>query len=216
MTVLAYQNFSNSSAETRRLLPSEILDVWERGLGHSITQQALLLLAMMCPDTPLDGLAQLSIGERDARLLRLRERLFGPHLEGIIGCPKCCKQLELTFYVSDVYASGISQVAPYPLDIDGYDICFRLPTSEDLLAVMQAQDVEAMRGLLLARCAVEVRHNGVELSVDELPATIVGTLIEMMAQADPQTDVQLNVLCPTCRHNWLATFDIASFLWSEI
>jgi hypothetical protein len=37
-----------------------------------------------------------------------------------------------------------------------------------------------------------------------------------MVQADPQADVQLALTCPACGHQWEATFDIASFFWSEI
>lgn len=35
-------------------------------------------------------------------------------------------------------------------------------------------------------------------------------------QADPQANVQLNVSCPACSHQWQMTFDILSFFWTEI
>ena len=37
-----------------------------------------------------------------------------------------------------------------------------------------------------------------------------------MAEADPQADIQLALSCPACGHQWLSTFDIVSFFWSEI
>ncbi len=37
-----------------------------------------------------------------------------------------------------------------------------------------------------------------------------------MNRADPQADVQLNLSCPSCNHNWQMVFDIVSFFWSEI
>ena len=39
---------------------------------------------------------------------------------------------------------------------------------------------------------------------------------EAMAQVDSQADVQLDLVCPSCGHQWQATFDIVSFFWSEI
>ena len=37
-----------------------------------------------------------------------------------------------------------------------------------------------------------------------------------MAEADPQADVQLALVCPACGHTWQATFEIVSFLWAEL
>ena len=41
-------------------------------------------------------------------------------------------------------------------------------------------------------------------------------IIDQMALADPQADVQLNLSCPACNHHWQSVFDIVSFFWSEI
>jgi hypothetical protein len=37
-----------------------------------------------------------------------------------------------------------------------------------------------------------------------------------MADADPQADVRLALDCPACGHNFLAAFDVAAYLWSEV
>src|SRR5512132_3467594 len=84
---------------------SELLAVWECGLGQSLVQRALWLLSAACPDMSLDALAQLSIGQRDARLLELREWLFGSSLVSVAVCPRCREQLELAFDMSDVRVS---------------------------------------------------------------------------------------------------------------
>jgi len=49
------------------LSASELLNVWEQGLTQPPVQRALTLLAVACPDTPPVALAELSIGQRDAR-----------------------------------------------------------------------------------------------------------------------------------------------------
>jgi hypothetical protein len=197
---------------------SELLSVWERGRSQPSHRQALLLLAAACTETKLEELAELSIGRRDARLLTLRERLFGPRLVSMAGCPVCGEKLELSFDVADVRVeAGEEQNSQLSLEMEGYEVLFRLPDSNDLaaLAIIGA-DREDGRGTLLKRCLTEVRLNGQEQQVEELPTEIVGAVTKRMSQTDPQADVKLCLDCPACGHDWLATFDILSFLWSEI
>ncbi len=73
----------------RALLAFELLRVWEQGLTLTPVQRALALLAAACPDTSTDALAGLSIGQRDACLLTLREWAFGPQLISLATCPAC-------------------------------------------------------------------------------------------------------------------------------
>jgi hypothetical protein len=37
-----------------------------------------------------------------------------------------------------------------------------------------------------------------------------------MAEADPQAEVELSLRCLMCGNQWLAPFDVVSFLWREI
>ena len=101
--------------------------------------------------------------------------------------------------------------------MDGYEILFRLPDTTDLAALeMTGASRQAIRNLMLNRCLSEVRYNGKEQKVEELPAAIVDEVTERMSLADPQADIKLSLECPSCRNRWLAPFDILSFLWSEV
>jgi len=44
------------------LSASELLNIWELGRSKTFVSQALLLLSASCPETPIDTLAELSIG----------------------------------------------------------------------------------------------------------------------------------------------------------
>jgi hypothetical protein len=200
----------------RGLSASALLEAWECGLGQPIARRALLLLAVVDPDRSLDALAQLSIGQRDAHLLELRAWLFGTQLMSVAVCAQCRERLELTFDVADVRTAEMPASSGSVLQMDGYEVHFRAPNSDDLAAIAVTQDVDAMRQLLLARCTWDIRYNGAKQAAEQLPAQIVEALTQSMARADPQADVQLQVTCPACGCEWLATFDIASFLWSEI
>jgi hypothetical protein len=202
------------------LTASELLSAWERGQGQSATERALILLSAACPDTPADVLARLSLGQRDRLLLSLREWLFGPTLVSLARCPACDEQLELSFRVADIRAPE-AETRPgdaHSLSVSGYEVSFREPNSLDLAAVTHEQDVETGRRLLLERCLLQARAGETEesLSVAELPPEVIESVVEGMAHADPQADVQLALNCPRCGHAWQEAFDILSFFWTEI
>lgn len=136
----------------RVLLASELLAVWERGLWQNPVERALALLEAACADEPAEALARLSVGERDARLLRLRGWTFGPRLTSLVRCPSCGEQLELTLDVTDLQARPAAEVGAVS-DVSGapartfamttaeYEVAFRLPNSLDLAAACAGVEV---------------------------------------------------------------------------
>ena len=54
------------------------------------------------------------------------------------------------------------------------------------------------------------------MEAKELPQTSIGTVLQAMADADPQADVQIALSCSNCGHSWPLAFDIVSHLWGEI
>jgi hypothetical protein len=202
----------------RPLSAVELLDVWEEGYARSPIRRALLLLTAACPGTPPERLAQLSIGQRDARLLRLREWTFGPQLDCLLACPGCGEQLELSFQVADIGVTGEEDDdgAALSLALDGYQVQFRLPNSLDMIAVTEGPAIGSPRSQLLERCLVAIQLDDQDRPADELPANVLDALVERMTAIAPQADVQLAVECPACGHGWGATFDIVSFFWSEL
>lgn len=198
-----------------RVPTAKLLDIWEVGASLPLPRRVLLLLAAACPEASEDEFAELPIGRRDAQLLRLRERLFGPELTAVAQCPSCGEQVESTFRVEDIrLGEGVAIEAMHAAQIDGYRATFRLPTSSDLLALT---DRRTARETLLARCLTEVRNpNGEAVMVESLAEEVIAAIAARMAAADPQADIELRLACPTCDHRWPGVFDIASFLWKEL
>jgi hypothetical protein len=182
------------------LSATELLSVWESGSNQSPLLRALTILAAACPDASSESLACLTIGQRDARLLALRERMFGAELTGITDCPECGENVELSFKCSDILSQPETE-APTELSVqsDGREVRFRLPTSADLLAVNTSAQ-------LLERCLLN-RGNHQDF---------VPVILEKMSSADPMADIHFALNCPNCAHKWEAAFDIAAFLWREI
>jgi hypothetical protein len=199
------------------LSTAEWLSMWEAGLMQQPAEWVLTLLAVACPDLPADTLALLSIGQRDARLLTLRESLFGSQVANLTECPACGEQLELTFDAADIRVpSQVSLTESFTLSEDEWQVHFRLPNSLDLLAIANVQEPEDARRSLFQRCILQAEENGVAVPADQLPEQAVNAVAAYMSQIDPQADVQLALTCPACAHQWQASFDIVRFLWSEL
>jgi hypothetical protein len=201
----------------RALSSSELLTVWELGWAQTPVQQALTLLGGACPDLSAEALGRLSVGRRDALLLALRERLFGPRLVGLAVCKNCGERVELTFGTGEIRTAPAEEPAEtLSLDADGYRVEFRLPNSHDLVAVTDSANEPSARQLLLGRCLLAASRDGSATRSEQLPEGVVEAVVKRMAEADPQADVSLALACPHCQYQWQATFDIVSFLWSEI
>jgi len=201
----------------RALSAAELLCVWERGLAQSPAQRSLTLLTMACASQTPDQLARLSIGQRNTQLLALREKTFGPRLTSLADCPACGVSLELQLTVADVRVTpSVPPQEIITLNKDEYEVRFRLPNSLDLAAIPGEADPSEIRGQLLKRCLCAAHRRGREIDVNQLPPGLLAAVVDQMAQADPQANVQLALGCPQCRHQWQAPLDIASFLWSEI
>ena len=211
----------------RSLSALELLNIWEWGHNQPSWSRAMRLLTTACPDVSSDMLTQLSIGQRDAMLLTLREWTFGSELASQTECPNCGEPLELNFNVADVRMESpqFEPGAKFSLSLAEYQVSFRLPNTLDLMAICASQQrfatathkqPETAQQVLLERCILAAVHNSENLSLNQLPSNAIDAVIAEMAQVDPQANVPLDTNCPACGHEWQLVFDIVSFFWSEI
>lgn len=202
----------------RPLSAGQLLEAWERGLAETRWRRALPLLAVSS-ETSMEGVATLSVGERDRRLLKLREWAFGSQLSSIADCANCGERLEwmidTTSFPSFPGQQAESQ-ADEMFERDDYSIRFRLPNTLDLEAVARSTDADAARNVLLERCVTSAAKAGEQVGAAALPEVVTEELAKRMAEVDPQADVQMDLTCPACGHRWQALFDIESFFWVEI
>ncbi|MEL7067758.1 MAG: phage baseplate protein [Cyanobacteria bacterium J06581_3] len=219
----------------RDLTASDLLYIWEWGQGRSLIQQALMILSVAYPDLPPHTLAQLPIGQRDAQLLNLRSRTFGPQIQSVAHCPNCAETLEYSLTVQDITLTpvkaldnhSVTEPAFHSWKKESYDVRFRLPTSNDLLAIKNLSVTEAS-AVLLAKCIdtiespsetsenKESNPGGKSLTPAQLPGPIAKALIDHIGQQDPQAEIELALSCPSCQHQWHQLFDIVAYFWQEI
>src|SRR5258708_4478818 len=93
----------------RPLSAAELLSAWERGSGQPPHERALRVLTAACPDRSFEELASLTIGERDAHLLKLREWTIGEEFTALLTCPACGNSLELNFSVEDIRIASVDE-----------------------------------------------------------------------------------------------------------
>jgi hypothetical protein len=196
----------------------ELLEIWECGGTQAPVVRALSLLAAACPELTLEQITTLSIGQRDARLLALREALFGPELESVVDCPGCNERLELSLRTTDLRSGSESQqqATEVSLSVAGFDLRLRPPNSRDVLSAGSYADSGERRGRLLKCCLLSAERNEVPVEVDYLSAEVAEAAAQKLAQIDPFADIRMNINCPSCGHAWRAAFDIVEFLWAEV
>lgn len=200
--------------------PAQLLHVWERGGEMSATANALLLLESCCDEAMVD-LAALPLGQRDALLLQLRERLFGEEIQGVASCPQCLAMVEAGFRCEDVLHAAAVLDASMPTvehTLAHHDLFvrFRLPDSRDLISIEPCGSAQQARERLLERCVLAATRDAKDWPVLALPQDMQMEIAQAMGQADPQADVQLAFRCPDCAHEWQPAFDVARFLWQEL
>lgn len=200
---------------------AELLSLWENGLRQGPIDRALSVLEAAYPEQSADTLAGLSIGERDARLFRVREICFGPRIICTMLCPRCAERLEWESKVAElcVHEGKISS-AELCVEAEAYRLRFRLPNSRDLAAVCEDGDGDRKgdrRQRLLRRCLMgATTPEGGTLRMEQLPETALQAMVREMERADPQSNLHIRLACPACGHGWQGLFDIVSFLWAEI
>lgn len=198
---------------------TELLNVWEAGLHKSLIEKSLHLLNAAYPVIGIDDLANLSIGERDAGLLKLREAMFGSRLVNIVHCPACSELIEWETNLKDLQLQTFPQVViskEYALEVDNYNIRFRLPNSRDLAKATLESASYGDPKKLLSECILDVRRDQEICVANELPEQVFATLNRRMGEEDPQADMWMLLSCPCCSYQWNAQFDIVTYLWSEI
>lgn len=196
----------------RTLSQKELLAVWEAGLGLPPSERAAELLLAAGDEDP----SRLTAGQRDADLLEMRERLFGPAIAATADCPKCGQTQEFEMLVEDVRATRALPAPELSLTRDGYSVAFRLPVLADLTAIQGEGDESSMRSALLGRCVLRAEAAGVALAPSQLPDAIIQAVSARMAEADPQGEIELSIECSSCNFAWIEWFDIVSFFWGEI
>lgn len=198
----------------RALAANDFILARELGEMHDAADRAVAMLAFAFPDESPDDLRRLSLGRRNARLLEMRERLFGPRLNAYAECPHCGAALEFALDAASLRREPPASELDF--EEDGFVVRFRLLDSRDFQATGRCADVDAARALLVESSVVEARAGGRAVAAAELPPAVIERLAQRLEECDPQAETLVALVCPACAGEWELLFDVASFLHTEV
>ncbi|MFL6448507.1 MAG: phage baseplate protein [Bryobacteraceae bacterium] len=199
------------------LAPKQILAIWEQGNLRCLTERAYMLLAAALPEAETEQLLSMSVGKRDDYLLRLRAATIADRIEGYAECTRCGERLSFSVRTNDIVLMDSDfQSAEHHREIHGYNVWFRLISVADLLAVRGSTEVERVRRILIRRCVLKAEKNSSAVSVSSLSAETIEKIGEAVREYDAHAELRFHMACPTCGHQWSASFDIVSFFWKEL
>jgi hypothetical protein len=209
---------ATSGAQSCTLSSQAILAAWEEGQTQVAAGRNLVILRHAFPRMEGAALDAWSVGRRDEALLDVHEATFGSRIEGMTSSPCCGEELDLAFSAGDVRDAAGEGGREYEVTIENgtYRLTFRLPTSADLLAAAACFDEETAVETIVERCVLTAERAGEQIGVEELPDEALEALGEAMAHHDPQSDVRLDLRCPSCGLEWQVWFDIGAFLWEKL
>ncbi|HET8934504.1 MAG TPA: hypothetical protein VFN67_13740 [Polyangiales bacterium] len=190
--------------------PEVLLRVWEHAQLQPPALRALSLLRIEAPSAPLHELAALSIGERDQRLLNVRERCLGAGFDATSRCPNCHEQVELAFATDDLRSAAADSGREVSVEHAPWSVVARPACSADLLGV--ALDSAQAPRALLERCLLKVEREGVAANPSELPDEVALLVEQALADADALIELH----CAACDERYELAFDVANYFWSEL
>jgi hypothetical protein len=187
---------------------NEVLTLWERALAAG---------PLALDDALLGAAAPASLAARNAALLALRARLFGPAQRLRAVCPACAAVLEFSVDCESLAVSlqpAAQARAEHSLLCEGYRVAYRAPDIEDWRAAAAASDfVPALLRRCIARCE---RDDGSECEPSSLPSAVTEALSSALEALEPGACVDFDLRCPECAAHWNAPMDCGAVLYGEV
>jgi hypothetical protein len=193
---------------------ANLLEAWESAQYLAPSDRALKFLSFASPASEANAVEELTIGERDLRLMRFRKGLFGSKLEVQMPCGACGQNMEATLDL-DSFAAPLEPPDKDDrlVNIKGRSLRIRAPKVKDVKEISGAADRSSIVKGLLASCVRTA--NGTALDPELLDAEEISQIGDCMAQLDSSADIVVALTCPHCGATAQWSFDIAHVLFRE-
>ncbi|WP_119730206.1 DUF6760 family protein [Thermomonospora amylolytica] len=213
----------------------ELLAGASRGTAELVTAVLAGRLRRIGSIAPVtEGTARdLTVGDRQFLLLKLREITFGPDVAAVVSCPwpACGKKMDAGFRIPDVPVRSGGDGPLFDLElsreaapVDGgrahRRVRFRLPTGGDqeaLAGLVDGDPAGALRALL-ERCVVAIGPaRPPEAGWSETLSPRARAEIERaMAAVAPGPELTMDARCPECGRTFTLPFEVADFFFGEV
>lgn len=162
-------------------------------------------------DAPVSSrlMRRLLVGDRDFLMLQLRACTLGDSVQAVLSCPACSQRMDLEFSIASVPVETRPQLGvSHAVDVGGRTVRFRLPSGEDQEAVL-GMELGQAASELLRRCLLD--DGGTSPDVGE--REVIATEMEKLA---PRVELELDLTCPECGHEFVSPFDTTAFFFEEM
>jgi len=187
---------------------NDVLALWERACAAGPLARDDALLGESAPA---------SLSARNAALLALRARLFGPTQRLRAACPACAAVLEFSVDCEALSSSlqpAADAGAVHAMQCAGHRVSYRVPDITDWRAAAAAPDFVAA---LVQRCVAQCeRDDGAECAPASLPSTVTEALSGALEALEPGACVDFDLCCPECAEHWSAPMDCGAVLYVEV
>lgn len=188
-----------------------VLDVWTAGSGvHPVLRGA----AVVGPQGPTDGrsLTDVPLAALATAALALLARHSTAPLDTLARCPRCDEEIELALPWE---ALREDETPPQTLRVptSAGPLVLRAPTTGDLLALVDADPVEA-RDAVLGRCA---RHpDGTAVDTSTLAEPDLVALADATERLTGLAVAEVATRCPTCDRPIALVVHPENLLWQAV
>src|SRR5215471_1564521 len=142
------------SINVRAAPAGQLIDAWDVGAAQHPIDRALTM-AEVFTGLGRAELAALSLGERDALLVRIRRLLFGDRLEGVCVCDECHERSEFELDASTLPDATPPENGVITISTPNGPVHARLPNSLDLATIVNLADEENAAMTLAQRCLLD-------------------------------------------------------------
>ena len=178
----------------------------------------------------------LSIGDRNFLLLKIREITFGSKISAVVPCPwhGCGAKMDIDFNIEDIPVRAgskpaqkwytISLVRNHFTNPDSFtetvEMNIRVPDGEDqevISPLLEINQVHASK-VLLSRCISYKGDSGDSIMkiVDNLTSGGIHYIEQQIEELSPAVDMTIETNCPQCKRAFDVPLNIQDFFFGEL
>ncbi len=163
----------------------------------------------------------LSIGDRDYLLLRMRQLDLGDAVHQIVRCPSCSQKVDVDFSISEIPLRRMDQPErAYSVEIGGHRLTLRFPNGADQAAVESLATVNAAAAntTLFSRVVLDIDGKGApsEDDVRSWPVAMRAEIAKWLDANAPGPDLFIDIACPHCGADMSYSFDLDAFFLPNV
>ncbi|HJP89008.1 MAG TPA: hypothetical protein VJ850_08245 [Candidatus Limnocylindrales bacterium] len=202
-------------SESTRLGARDLVDIWESLPRQGWLSGAMSALAAIARED-VSALDQLSLGERNALLLRLRRAQRGDALDLVASCPVCTTTVEFTVSCSELLTAAAPPSRSWAVNAGGYRLHMRPIKVADERAAHAAAGAEEARAILASGAIARVTRGSRSIEPALLPNDALTAAGQAVLEHDRLAEIVLGVTCPECSGTWSAPLDLVRLVSEEL